>query len=80
MPPCPLSKGHQLGGRTDTLQDTADIQWDLALLERKSSRNLMKFNSGKCKVLHLGQNKSRNICCWGPDDLGTALQKCTWES
>ena len=49
------SSDTQTGGVVDTLESRVSIQKDLNKLEEQASRNLMKFNKGKCKVMHRGQ-------------------------
>lgn len=44
------------GEMVDTLKDRAAIQRGLERLEKLADRNLKEFNTGKCKVLHLGWN------------------------
>jgi len=55
----------KLGGVANAPEGHAAIQKDLKRLEKWADKNLMKFNKGMCKVLHLWQNKSTRTC-YGP--------------
>ncbi|GAB0204330.1 mitochondrial enolase superfamily member 1 [Grus japonensis] len=62
----------KLGGVANTPESCSAIQQDLDRLESWAKRNHMKFNKGKCRVLHLGRNNSMHQYRLGVDLLGSS--------
>lgn len=60
---CILSKfadDRELRRVADTAEDCPASQEDIGRLEIRADKDLMQFNTGRCKVLHLGKNSVRH--------------------
>ncbi|PKU46901.1 rna-directed dna polymerase from mobile element jockey-like [Limosa lapponica baueri] len=75
---CILSKfadDTKLGGLADTSEGCATIQHGLDRLESWAEMNLMRFNKGKCRVLHLGRKNARHQYRLGVDLLESTSEE-----
>ena len=63
----------QLEGVADKPEGRAVIQRDLNGLEKWADGNLMKFNKGKCKILHLGRTNPMPQYMLGGTQLESSL-------
>jgi len=59
----------------DTPEGCAAIQQDLDRPEIWVQRNLMRFNKGKCKVLHLERNNPMHLYRLGADLLESSSEE-----
>lgn len=75
-----VCRGQQIGGLLDRLTSRAAIQRDLDGLEKCAERTLVKFNKGKCRVLHLGRKSPWQWDRLGTDSLGCSPLEMTWAS
>ncbi|KAJ7400656.1 rna-directed dna polymerase from mobile element jockey-like [Pitangus sulphuratus] len=56
VPPRQVCHDTKLGGVTNNPEGCVALQKNINRLQRWTEKNSLKFNKGKCRVLHLGRN------------------------
>jgi len=69
----------KLGRQVTTAEDSKKLQADLNCIQQRSDKWQLKFNSTKCKVIHLGYDNSKGTYTMINDKVEVPLEHSTEE-